>query len=129
MARSFRPCSTTPPRCVCPAPPPRPHPGSSRTRPTPPPPALGCCRTSPPPGPEGWKKKKRKEPVNNVYHSDPPELFFKAFYFSDQWRTVESTDLFKAIRDHRSSGTCSACFPKAPSFRWKFLFSRRNALN
>lgn len=65
MAQSFHPCSTTLPRCVCPAPPPQLHPGSSQTLLTPPPPAPGCCHIFLPPEPKDrWKEIKTKHSEN-----------------------------------------------------------------
>lgn len=66
MAQSFHPCSTTPPRCVCPAPPPQLHPRSSQTLPTPPPLEPGCFRIFLPPEPEDGRKERKTKDRESV---------------------------------------------------------------
>lgn len=119
MAQSFHPCSTTLPRCVCPAPPPQLHPRSSQTPLIPPPPALGCCRTSLPPDPEVGKEGK-KDRGQGRWERERQEMWIivilqtvSGLYFLDQWRRVNGgvNDAYSAtyLRQFQSHGrNCGA---------------------
>ena len=115
VAQSFHPCSTTLPRCVCPAPPPQLHPRSSRTPLIPPPPALGCCRTFLPPDPEErggkkgnrgqgrWEREGQEMCIITLLQAGFRALFFGWVVQGEKWsQRCIPCDLFKAISEPRA---------------------------